>query len=612
MARIPEDTIDRIRDANDIVDVVGEYVPLKKRGKNYFGKCPFHQENTASFSVAPDKQIFHCFGCGKGGNVFTFIMEYEKVNFIEAVERLAERAGIELPKFSPQEKKGGDSLGPVYDANAFAMRLYEKALYAGQGEEALEYLRDRNFSEETLKAFHVGYAPDDWETISTWGPKNDHELDDLVRAGLVIHKSDRNRYFDRFRHRIMFPILNIGGRVVAFGGRALDPEDSAKYMNSPESPVYRKRKILYGLYQAKDALRQSEEVIIVEGYTDLLRLWESGFQNVIAVSGTAFTEQHATILNRYVDRAVLCYDSDTAGIQATLRAGEILLQSGLEVHCIALPDGHDPDTFITDESVDAFQTQIDEAGSLLQFRIERTAGKLNDASSRAKFINDTLDDVANIDDSLTRDLQLQELSELLRVDEQRLRKELQKRLDRSRGFRRRERSTSASGNTGTPDTEFEAVEKAQYELLKLLLTEDEKLITYILEHVTIEEFTHPVLREIAEVFIDYLSEKPVLDPNDAMPLLGEGDISNPEHFKAVEQTVSRMLFEFDESTPTLKKDQMARDCLLRLEMHRVQAEINEINDALHSASNGKEDALGLLQERQRLEQLKKEIREKYR
>lgn len=610
MARIPEDTIDRIRDANDIVDVVGQYVPLKKRGKNYFGKCPFHQENTASFSVAPDKQIFHCFGCGKGGNVYSFIMEYEKVNFIEAVEHLAENAGIELPKFSPSEKKSSDSLGPLYEANAFAMRLFEKALYADQGEEALNYLRERNFSEETLRDFHVGYAPDDWETVSTWGPKNDHDLDDLVRAGLVIHQEERDSYFDRFRHRIMFPILNVGGRVVAFGGRALDPEDNAKYMNSPESPIYRKRKILYGLFQAKDALRQAKEVIVVEGYTDLLRLWETGFRNVIAVSGTAFTEQHATILNRYADRAILCYDSDTAGIQATLRAGEILLQSGLEVKCIALPDGHDPDTFITDVSVDAFQTQIDEAGSLLQFRIQRTAGKLDDASSRAKFINDTLDDVANIDDSLTRDLQLQELSELLRVDEQRLRKELQKRL--SRGFNRRSRQRSDSKKTTNEQAEFEAVEKAQFELLKLLLTEDEKLITYILEHVTIDEFTHPVLRKIAEVFIDYLAEHPVLDPNEAMPLLNEGIPENPEQITSVEQTASRMLFELDESTMTLKKEQMARDCLMRLELHRVQREINDINDALHSGSNGEKDSLELLKERQHLEQLKKEIREKYR
>ncbi|MCF7805356.1 MAG: DNA primase [Candidatus Marinimicrobia bacterium] len=611
MARIPEDTIDQIRDANDIVDVVSQYVPLKKRGKNYFGKCPFHQEKTASFSVAPDKQIFHCFGCGKGGNVYSFIMEYEKVSFVEAVERLAENAGIELPKYSAKDK-GTDSgsLGPLYDANAFAMRLFEKALYSDQGEEALDYLLGRNFSEETLREFHVGYAPNDWETITEWGPKNDHDPDTLVRAGLVIHKQERNRYFDRFRHRVMFPIINNGGRVVAFGGRALDPDENAKYMNSPESPIYRKRKLLYGLYQAKDALRQSSEVIVVEGYTDLMRLWEHKFQNVIAVSGTAFTEQHAQILNRYVDKAVLCYDSDTAGIQATLRAGEILLQSGLEVRCIQLPDGHDPDTYISEESPESFRKQIKNATSLMQFRISRTAGQLNDASSRANFIKETLDDIAEYENSLTRDLQIQELAELIRVDEQRLRGELEKRLRRTRS--RPPRQNKKEPSQVSDEQDFDSNQRAQYELLKLMLTEDEKLITYILEHVTTDEFTHPVLTRVAQVFVDYLAEHPILDPQDAMPLFDEADFESAERRNAAKEMVSRMLFELDESNQTLRKEQMARDCLMRLELNQVQSEVDRINDELHSASLGKEESMALLEQRKKLEQLKKEIREKYR
>ena len=608
MPRIPEETIDRIRDANDIVDIVGQYVPLKKRGKNYFGKCPFHQEKTASFSVAPDKQIFHCFGCGKGGNVFSFIMEYERVSFIEAVERLAENAGIELPKYSPGEKQSSDSLGPLYDANAFAMRLFEKSLYSDQGSEALKYLQDRGYSEETLKAFHVGYAPDDWETLTEWGPKNDHPLDVLVRAGLVIKKEERNRYFDRFRHRIMFPILNVAGRVVAFGGRALDPDDNAKYMNSPESPIYRKRKILYGLHHAKDALRQSEQVIVVEGYTDLLRLWDSGIHNVIAVSGTAFTEQHTQILSRYASGALLCYDSDTAGIQATLKAGDMLLQAGLEVRCIKLPDGHDPDTFITEESADAFQEQISSAVSLLQFRIDRTAGTLNDASSKAKFINETLDDIAGIRDSLTRDLQVQELADLIGVEERRLRDELTKRL--SRQSSRRQSQSTVQETTTTPP-EFAGVEKAQYELLKLLLTEEETLITYILEHITPDEFTHSALYEIADTFITYLAEHPVLAPEDAGSLFHRNSQVEEKEWQVIERILSQMLFELEESNQTLRKEQMARDCLMRVELARVQEEVNRINDALSSSGTQKKAMLGLLKQRQSLEHLKKEIREKY-
>ncbi|HKJ69417.1 MAG TPA: DNA primase, partial [bacterium] len=285
MPKIPEETIDRVREATDIVDVVGRYVQLRQRGRNYFGLCPFHQEDTPSFSVAPDKQIYHCFGCGKGGNVFSFLMEYERITFPEAVKRLAEGSGISLPEISSDKSTGTQSAGPLYEANAFAMRFFEKALYSDQGEKALAYLRSRDFSDDTLKAFRVGLAPDAWDSLVTWGPKNNHDLKVLHRAGLISQRKDGSGFYDRFRNRIMFPIINVAGRVVAFGGRAMDPEDPAKYMNSPESPVYQKRKILYGLNQASDAIRRDQEVFIVEGYTDLMRLWEHEFTNAVAVSG---------------------------------------------------------------------------------------------------------------------------------------------------------------------------------------------------------------------------------------------------------------------------------------------------------------------------------------
>lgn len=603
MARIPEDTIDRIRDANDIVDVVEQYVPLKRRGRNYFGKCPFHQEKTASFSVAPDKQIFHCFGCGKGGNVFSFIMEYERISFIEAVERLAERVNIELPKHGASKDVGAkDSLGPLYEANSLAMRVYEKALYSEKGTEALDYLKDRNFSDETLKAFRAGYAPDEWDTISKYGPKKGFDIAVLTQAGLVI-KKDGDRIFDRFRNRVMFPIINISGRVVGFGGRALDPDDNAKYMNTPESPIYRKRKILYGLFQARDHLRENREVIVVEGYTDLMRLWENDIKNVIAVSGTAFTEEHAKILKRYVERAYLCYDGDTAGIQATLRAGYLLLQSDIEVRCMKLPDGHDPDSIVEEESTEAFFAVKDEAVSLMRFRIERMAGQLNDASSKTKFLQEALDEIAEINEPLARDLQVQELAELLRVDEQRLHGELQNRVRRSSGPRQR---NVDSAKSSIAPVRFNGVEQAQYELLKLLLSEDENLITYILEHLTPEEFTHPILKQIAETYIEFLTEHPTLPPQDALNLFEETNADSN-----LRQLVTRMIFEVDESQTNLKKEKMARDCLMRLELSDLQKEIDQINDALHETNDGNGKTFELLKERQSLEQMKSEIRKKY-
>jgi len=603
MPRIPEDTIDRIRDANDIVDVVEQYVPLKRRGRNYFGKCPFHQEKTASFSVAPDKQIFHCFGCGKGGNVFSFIMEYERISFVEAVERLAERVNIEIPKHSAsKDVSARDSLGPLYEANSLAMRVYEKALYSDKGKEALDYLGNRNFSEETLKAFRVGYAPDEWDTITKYGQKKGYDINVLTKAGLVIRKNG-DRTFDRFRHRVMFPIINISGRVVGFGGRALDPDDNAKYMNTPESPIYRKRKILYGLFQARDHLRENREVIVVEGYTDLMRLWENDIKNVIAVSGTAFTEEHAKILKRYVDRAYLCYDGDTAGIQATLRAGYSLLQAEIEVRCMKLPDGHDPDSIVAEEGTEAFFKVQNEAVSLMRFRIERTAGQLNDASSKAKFLQDVLNEIAEIDEPLARDLQVQELAELLRVDEQRLHGELHNRIRQRSGARQ---SNVKSAKSSAVPTKFSGIEQAQYELLKLLLSEDEKLITFILEHLTPEEFSHPLLKQVAETYFEFLTEHPTLPPQNALELFEEkgGD-------SALQQLVTRMLFELDESQPNMKKEKMARDCLMRLELADLQREIDQINDALHDTNDGNGKTFELLKERQSLEQMKSEIKKKY-
>ena len=609
MGRVPEETIERIKEANDIVDIVGRYVQLRKRGKNYFGLCPFHQEDTPSFSVAPDKQIYHCFGCGKGGNVISFVMDYEKLNFPEALERLANNAGIELPKTSGGSRgdRKQQSAGPLYRANEFAMKVYERALRADEGAEALEYLRDRGYSEETLRAFRVGFAPDAWDTLVTWGPKNKIDLETLATAGLIKERSGRSGYYDRFRNRVMFPIQNTAGRVVAFGGRAMNPEDKAKYLNSPESPIYQKRKILYGLHQATDELRKAGEVMLVEGYTDLLRLWENGFRNVVAVSGTAFTEQHAKILGRYADRGILCYDSDSAGVQATLRAGSLLAQAGMEVRCMELPDGHDPDTFIREESPKAFTTLKEEASTLLRFRLARTAGELKDASAKARFIRETLDDIAEISDELIRNLQIKELAELVNADERQLHRELQQ---HKRRPRRTAENESAPVKSFRPEN-ASGMERAQYELLRLLLTQDAELITYILEHISPDDFTHPLLRIVADHFITYLAEHDILHQEEATELFSEESVRDYETHIQVQQLVTGMLFELEAMNPMMNKEKMAKDCLRRLELGKVKEKIDQINSELRERDNGQEETFDLLKRRKEMEELRKQILEKY-
>lgn len=611
MAKIPEQTIEQIRESNDIVDVVGDYVPLKKRGRNYFGICPFHQEDTASFSVSPDKQIYHCFGCGQGGNVYSFLMEYERIDFIEAVEKLAERSGVELPKFSKADKSGtsSKSVGELYDANAFAMRLYTKALYSDQGFDALNYLKKRNFSEDTLKSFQVGYAPDQWETLVTWGPKNGHSRDTLRKAGLVIQRNSGSGEFDRFRNRVMFPIQNVSGRVVAFGGRALDPKEKAKYMNSPESSVYQKRKILYGLYQSKDELRKTNQVFIVEGYTDVMRLWENGIQNVIAVSGTSFTEEHAKIINRYVDRAYLCYDSDEAGAKATIRAGKILLQAGIEVLCLLFPEGHDPDSYIRDESPKAFLDLTSEALSLLQFRARLQSEKLRSASAKSQFVHEAMEDIAEITDPITRDLQIHELAEIVSLDETRLLQEFQNKFGKSGspGIKR-----TSSRNTSQSDVkQFSRIARAQYELIKLLLTDDEHLITYILERLTLEEFTHPLLKKMAEVIVEELAEKSVLEADSLLDLMRDSLDETPETVSKIQKIVSKMLFELEETDQNARKEKLAKDCLRQIEVAQLEREVEKVNTELQQNRDVSDSTLDLLKRRQNLEKLKQEIQVKY-
>ncbi|RKY50318.1 MAG: DNA primase, partial [Candidatus Neomarinimicrobiota bacterium] len=324
MGRIPEHVIEQIKESNDIVDVVSSYISLTRKGQNYWARCPFHQEKTASFSVSPSKQIYHCFGCGAGGNVINFVMTYEKITFPEALHSLADRAGISLEEYTYQLSEEEKSISSqLYELHRLAIDLYRKALKSPEGKTAREYLIKRGLDDETLNTFEIGYAPEAWDTLlkAALMKKFDEKL--LISSGLVT-ESERKKKYDRFRNRIMFPVFDIRGNPVGFGGRVLTGDDQgAKYLNSPETPVYHKSRILYGLHKSRDAIRKTDKVLIVEGYMDLLQLWQNGFTNIIAGSGTAFTPDHARIIKRFASKAVLCYDGDEAGQKAAVKTGLI-------------------------------------------------------------------------------------------------------------------------------------------------------------------------------------------------------------------------------------------------------------------------------------------------
>ncbi len=365
MARIPDDLIDAIRSQADIADVVSDYVTLRKSGRNFVGLCPFHDEKTASFSVNPERQIFHCFGCGKGGNVFTFLMEHEHVSFVEAVHHVARRLGIAIPD-TYREREASSEAESLARITRFAARFFhERLLNSAPGSIVQRYVTKRGLSDETIKSFGLGYAPDSWNDLLNAARKQGIDADWLVKAGLA--KRSEQRTYDAFRKRLVFPIQAPSGRVVGFGGRALSDDDQPKYLNSPESPIYRKSQVLYGLYQARDALRQLGRVLLVEGYMDLLGLHQQGVHGAVALCGTALTREQARLVARYGQQAFLVYDSDQAGVRATWRAIEPLVEAGLWTRIVRLPDGYDPDSYVTDHGPDGFLKRVEQADSIADF-----------------------------------------------------------------------------------------------------------------------------------------------------------------------------------------------------------------------------------------------------
>jgi len=412
--RIPDSKIDEIRLAADIVDVVSSYVSLKRRGRNYMALCPFHDEKTPSFSVSPDKQIFHCFGCGKGGNVFTFLMEHEKLSFVEAVRTLADRYGIVLPKYEPARDEHTERL--LY-ANEVAAQYFQSRLRIEKYRARLEpYLYEkRGLTPEIVEKFRVGFAPDEWDGLLKYAQKKDLSAKELEEAGLVIKSDKTGDYYDRFRARLMTPIFNLGGKVVAFGGRNLKKGDSVKYMNSPETPIYNKSYILYGMNFARGAIRDSETAVLVEGYFDLIALAQAGIENVVAVSGTAFTDQQARLLGRFAQKCYLFFDADSAGRSAALRSVEYFFNAGIEPIIVAPPPGHDPDSFVREHGKDAVYRLLDEGVDYLSFRFDKIDSGSLTMREKEQVVREIRQLGTKIDDTLRRDIFFSKAAERLNL-----------------------------------------------------------------------------------------------------------------------------------------------------------------------------------------------------
>src|SRR2546426_3422208 len=378
--RYPQTFIDDLRRQADIVRVIQDYVPLKKKGANWMACCPFHKEKTPSFSVSPAKEIFYCFGCHKGGSVFNFVMEIESVPFPEAIKIVADKSGVPLPKLvddSRFEAKRQEA-DEVIELNKWALEWWEQQLNAGSAESrgARDYLEKRGITDETRRTFRLGYAPDSWEAISSYLRQKGASQAQIDRSGLVVKKEEGGSY-DRFRGRLMFPVMDIQGRPIAFGGRTLNPDDDAKYINSPETAAYIKGRNLFGLHLTRDEIRRQGFAILVEGFLDLVIPYQFGIRNVVASLGTALTPEQAKLLGRFARKVVVNYDGDRAGVQAAKRAIEILLPEDLDVKVLVLPNKSDPDEFIRQQGVSEYQRLRGDALPHIQFVIDQAVADRN-------------------------------------------------------------------------------------------------------------------------------------------------------------------------------------------------------------------------------------------
>jgi DNA primase len=492
-------TRERIRAASDIVDVIGSYLPLKRAGANFTALCPFHKEKTPSFNVNPHRQIFHCFGCHKGGDVFTFVKEYENIGFMDAVRRLAERAKIPLEfENNPAAQEARHIKDRLLEIHEQIARRWQNALATETaGQTAREYLEKRGVSSEAVNLFRLGAAPDLWDDTVNWAKSKNYDLALVEQAGLILRKEGSDHYYDRFRGRLMFPICDEQGRVIGFSGRILSgDEKTAKYVNSPETPIFTKSKVFFGLDKSKRAILDAGYAIVCEGQLDLIACFMGGVQNIVAPQGTAFTEQHARILKRYVDEVVLCFDSDEAGQNASVRALDHLLASGLAVRVAVVSSPHDPDSFIKANGGEAFRKLIEGADGFFDYYLNRLC-KLDDPNTdkgRNVILRGMAEAVHKTGNSVLIDKFAQKTALRLGVSPEAVRAEFSKVPSSEPGPWNSEEEDFMPAE---PESETPRPSSQEFWLLKLLLLHDD-LAPWAALHLETGWILHPLVRQIAE------------------------------------------------------------------------------------------------------------------
>ncbi len=590
-------TLEQIRSASDIVDVIGSYIPLKRAGANFTALCPFHKEKTPSFNVNPQKQIFHCFGCHKGGDVFTFVKEYENIDFPDAVRRLADRAKIPIEtESSPVQQQSRHIKDSLLQIHEQITQRWQHALdnEAG-GQPARDYLAKRGVSAEAVKLFRLGYAPDLWDDTVNWAKSKGHELALVEQGGLILRKEGADSYYDRFRGRLIFPICDEQGRVIGFSGRVLDPEaKTAKYVNSPETPIFTKGKVFFGLDKSKRALLDAESAIVCEGQLDLIACYMAGAQNIVAPQGTALTADHARILKRYVDEVVLCFDSDNAGQNAAVRSLDSLLASGLAIRVAVVPAPHDPDSFIKESGGDAFKQLIEKAEGFFDYYLSRlcATNDLTADKGRIEVLQQMAVAVHKTGNAMLVDKYAQKTALRLGVTPEAVRAEFKK---------------ASRSKTATPVAAEEPVAKSEFTapvemprpsvpefwLLKLILLHEDT-VEWVRAHLDFNWVQHPSIRELVRICLDSHAEG---------TWQGTAGLL---HNSAPGETHTMITEAVMEARPIANPQQQLSDIVLRLRNQFIDRQMAVLTQQTHQPGINDDERLDLLHQQQALRELKRQ------
>lgn len=506
MAGIPEQIIDQVRERTDIVEVISRYIPLRKAGRNYKATCPFHHEKTPSFMVSQAKQIYHCFGCGAGGNVFNFLMKYERMEFPEAVRELAKRAGIAIPASSEQDERANSLSERLHRINEVTALFYKENQLSGAGSAASRrYLEKRGINQETIEKFKLGYAPKSWDALFNYLKKKGYDDALLEKSGLVIRSKD-GKLFDRFRDRIIFPISDAKGKIRGFGSRALD-ESLPKYMNSPETPIYNKGSHLYGLNLNWEDIRDKNSAVVVEGYVDLLTPYKHGIKNIVASLGTALTQDQIALIKRYTNNVIILYDADPAGENATIRSLDLLVEQDVKVRVAQLTEGYDPDSFINKFGPGEFRKMLDAARDLFDYKLDLLMGRFDTKTleGKARVASEMLPLLSKINNAILQSGYLKRLAQILSIEEADLKKELAKvKPDYSYRYE------------PVKDSPKTVKSNMAEKILTGLMLDDSLFVHSVKENLGIDDFRDVSIRKIVMTLFEHYDRNMKVPPNKLM------------------------------------------------------------------------------------------------